>query len=180
MGNEINNQRILHREHRVGREVGISLDEHMGRDGFVPGSRHDDMRMGRPVRVAAHFQQHPAYRPVGRDCITDRLDGPEFIPALCVGTDAPACAHLAPGSLHIVLSVAVGRPDIQRRTGDRLPVRRRDLARKIDWLARNARGDIGTKRHFRCTGHVERPQHRRLGGPGRLSMINRIDQHRHA
>ena len=69
--------------------------------------------------------------------------------------------------LHVVLAVAVARPDVEQRAGQRLAAHVGHAAHVERRLARHAFADVGAQRQLGCAGPVERAFDRGLGRLGR-------------
>ena len=135
--------------------------------------------------VIAH---HLAHRAVVGHRVVVRADRPEPVAALGVGAEAPARLHRRLGrELHVVLAVAVARPDVEQGAGQRLAVAVGDPAHVERRLARNAFADVAAERQVGRARPVERTLDRRLGRRRRAAALaagtrlrQRDDHHRQA
>src|ERR1700734_616284 len=74
-------------------------------------------------RMAPHLAQHASNRPIGGNGIERRLDGAKPVTPCGVGSDPPARLHSRfPGDLHVIVALAVTRPDVEQRILERPPI----------------------------------------------------------
>ena len=176
---EVDDQRLLDREHRVRIEIGRAGHEQMGRDRLVAGRRDDHVDVPRAVGMAPHLRQHAADRAVGRHRVEGRPDRAEPVAPLSIGPELAAAEHLGLArDLHIVSALAVARPDIQEAARDRRALQRQQAPGVEGGLPRDPVRDVGAERQLRRALLVEGPEHGRLDRPGRCPMVDRIDQDR--
>lgn len=133
-----------------------------------------------PIRIPIQHAQHDPRGPVEGDRVIHRLDAIDVEPALLVGVKFPATVGPLNGVvLHVVFAVAVGLPDVEERLADGAAAEILDGAADEHALPGPGRGDAVPMLEF-VRVVVERPQHRGLGGPGRLLRVDGVDERRDA
>src|SRR5258708_189737 len=134
----LDDERVLHREHRIGVEVGIALHEDV-RDHLLVAGRGDDRVHVRRAHVVVAGRAHQiADRAVHGNAVELRLVALEGVFALCVCLDAASQLEFAAG-LQIVDAVGLRLPDVERRARDGLALDRQHPAADPDVLPLHGR-----------------------------------------
>src|SRR5579859_1626934 len=116
---ELGDQVLLHREHRVGLDVGAAGHEDVRGQRAVPRRGGDEVDVRRAVRVALGRRQQRADRAVGRDRVVGRHDGAEPVGAVLIGGEQAAAVarRLHAGLLDVVKALVVSLPDVEYGAG---------------------------------------------------------------